>query len=227
MSTRTDDQLRIRMPRGAHSTESGETCMFWDKVGACRHGSKCAKYHIKPKKSKTVIFWKIFNNPVRTYFSRIHADVSNGQDSDNTGRSGVFMKNEVVINEDDLNAEATRLFKDLFVEFATKYGEVDSILICGNYNPHIGGNVLVKFKDEKTAAKCVLECNDRWYNGKPIFCELSTVNYFEDAICKEFNTKNTCARGDQCNLIHQRKIDPELKRNILVSQRAYLKEKEI
>lgn len=213
--------------RNIYSSESGETCMFWDKVGACRHGSKCAKYHLKPKKSKTVIFWKIFNNPVRTYFSKNYNNANNELDTDTNTRTGVFKKNEVTINDDDLNAEATRLFKDLFVELATKYGEIDSILICGNFNTHIGGNVLVKFKDEKVAAKCVVECNDRWYNGKPIFCELSTVTHFEDAICKEFNTKNTCARGDQCNLIHQRKIDPELRRSIFASQKAYLKEKDV
>lgn len=230
---RGDDMMRKRNTRNINATDSGDKCMFWERVGACRHGNKCAKYHNKPKKSKTVVFWKLFQNPIRTYYSRSH-DVENNRlvsgsginQNENSNGNGVFKQNEVVIDDHELTAEANRLYQDLFVELATKYGEIDSILVCGNYNPHVGGNVLVKFRSEKTAAKCCIECNDRWYNGKPIFCELSPVTYFEDAICKEFNTRNKCERGDQCNLIHARKIDPEIKRNLLASQKAFFKERD-
>jgi splicing factor U2AF subunit len=197
-----------------------DSCSFWDKVGACRHGNKCAKYHNKPKRSRTVVFWKIYRNPVRTYFTR---NKEGGSDV----ALGEFVKTNVEIDEERLRKEATRLYQDLFVELALKYGEIESILICGNYNPHIGGNALVKFKDERSASKCFRECNDRWYNGQPIFCELSPVQHFDDAICKEFAAKGRCERGDQCNLIHPRKPPSELKRMLYASQQAHFKAQEM
>lgn len=218
-----DDVQKVRMQR---KFDIEDRCPFWDKVGACRHGSKCAKFHSKPKRSKTVVFWKLFKNPIRTYFSK-SSKIQEKDDSTIREFGGVFKQNDVVIDEKELDKEANRLYKDLFVELALKYGEVDNILICGNFNPHVGGNVLVKFKDERTAAKCCIECNDRWYNDKPIFCELSPVNYFEDAICKEFDTHKECERGDMCNLIHKRDIDFESKRTLIASQKAYIKEKEL
>lgn len=84
--------------------------------------------------------------------------------------------------------------------------------------------MLVKFRDERSAAKCYQECNDRWYGGKPIFCELSPVSYFDDAACKDFSASGRCDRGDQCNLIHVRRPDYDLRRRLFASQRAYYRD---
>lgn len=193
-----------------------ESCPFWDKVGACRHGHRCSKYHHKPKRSKTIVFWKIFRNPIRTVFLK-----SDDRDK-NKDSHGEFVKKEIEIDESRLQREATRLYQDLFVEFALKYGEIESIVICGNYNPHVGGNVLVQFKDERSALQCFRDCNDRWYNGQPIFCELSPVVHIDDAICKDF-PNDKCERGDQCNLIHARRPPYDLQRTLFASQRAHYK----
>ncbi|OXT11212.1 hypothetical protein B9K06_26330, partial [Bacillus sp. OG2] len=88
---------------------------------------------------------------------------------------GEFVVMDVKIDENYLNKIADQIYQDLFVEFALKYGEVDNITICGNFNTHIGGNVIVKFKDERSANKCYTDCIERWYNERPLFCELSPI----------------------------------------------------
>ncbi|GMM47578.1 hypothetical protein DAPK24_041760 [Pichia kluyveri] len=207
------------VPNGTKLNE----CQFWSKVGSCRHGNKCAKIHKRPTRSKTVVFWKIFNNPIRTYYGR--GPLSKQADIIDDSNDG-FVTIKVDIDENYLKSETDRLYQDLFVELSLNFGEIDGILICGNFNPHIGGNVLVKFKDEKTAFRCYQSCNDRWYNGKPMFCDFSPVQYFEDAICKGFSSHGRCERGDKCNLIHPRRPNPELHRTLISSQRDYYKDKD-
>lgn len=206
---------RYNRPFGRVDKYAAASCKFWDNVGACRHGSKCAKLHNRPLRSKTVMFWKIYNNPVRTYYSK-------SRDEENR-KNGEFVTLNPEIDEEKLRQEANRLYQDLFVELSIKFGEVSAIVICGNYNLHLGGNVLVKFKSERSAAKCFAECNDRWYNGKPIFCDLSPVKFIDDAICKDYANGRRCERGDQCNLIHARNIEPSLVKMLNASQRAYYK----
>lgn len=212
-------QRHANYRRNSHHVQ--ERCPFWDKVGACRHGNKCVRLHTRPKKSKTVVFWNLFPNPVRTCYKK-----TTGKDGteDVTNNGGDFVVLDAEIDERKLSQEADRFFQDIFVELSLKYGEIDDLIICGNYNPHLGGNVLVKFKDERSAAKSYQECNDRWYGEKPIFCELSPVSYFEDAACKDFSVSGRCDRGDQCNLIHVRRPDYGLRKKLFASQRAYYKD---
>lgn len=37
-------------------------CQFYTKIGACRHGDKCSKAHIKPVSSKCILITHIFNS---------------------------------------------------------------------------------------------------------------------------------------------------------------------
>lgn len=202
-------------------------CEFWEKVGSCRHGNQCVRYHNKPKRSKTIIFRKIFNNPVRTLYQKSSSSSAAAKfDNENkpnlnNKQNGEFVTINTEINEEKLSKEADRLYQDLFVEFSLKYGELEDLIICGNFNTHIGGHVLVKFKDERSALKCYNDCNDRWYNEKPMFCELSPVKYLDDAICKKFSSRGICERGDQCNLIHVRQPNYQLRKMLQASQRAY------
>lgn len=217
----TDKYNRQRNPSDRYIQER---CPFWEQVGACRHGSKCVRSHDRPIRSKIVVFWKLFPNPVRTYYKRkyekLGLDVSNKKDVE----PGSFVVNDIEIDENALQNLADQIYQDLFVELSLTYGEIDNIVICGNYNTHLGGNILVKFKDERNAMKCYQECNDRWFNEKPIFCELSPVSYFDDATCKEFMTSKKCNRGDQCNLIHPRQPNSELQSRLFASQRDHYKD---
>ena len=39
-------------------------CPFYYKIGACRHGEKCARKHHRPAFSETVLIKHMFNNPM-------------------------------------------------------------------------------------------------------------------------------------------------------------------
>ena len=43
-------------------------------------------------------------------------------------------------------------YEDIFTELS-KYGEIVEMIVCGNLNQHMNGNVYIKFKDEKNAAE--------------------------------------------------------------------------
>ncbi|KAG7730616.1 hypothetical protein KL933_000411 [Ogataea haglerorum] len=137
------------------SVHNKQLCTFFQKVGACRHGDKCVRTHVYPKHSKTILFPKLYDNPK-------HVEGLKKGDPEPVAPEIVSSLDETQIQQ-----RIDSLYKDVFVELALKYGPVDKVVICENVNPHLSGNVYVRFRDEADAMKCYKECNDRWYNGKP------------------------------------------------------------
>lgn len=43
----------------------------------------------------------------------------------------------------------------------------------------------VKFYDEEDAEACVKGLENRWFNGEPIYAELSPVTNFREACCRQ------------------------------------------
>ena len=43
--------------------EDKENCPFYFKNGACRYGEKCTRRHLKPSKSPTLLFPRMYQNP--------------------------------------------------------------------------------------------------------------------------------------------------------------------
>lgn len=41
-------------------------CSFYLKIGACRHGDRCSRKHIKPQFSQTILLPNVYNNPAHT-----------------------------------------------------------------------------------------------------------------------------------------------------------------
>lgn len=58
--------------------------------------------------------------------------------------------------------------------------------VCDNLGDHLVGNVYVKFRREEDAEKAVAELNNRWFNSRPIHCELSPVTDFREACCRQY-----------------------------------------
>ncbi|ELK38408.1 Splicing factor U2AF 35 kDa subunit [Myotis davidii] len=54
-----------------------------------------------------------------------------------------------------------------------KYGEVEEMNVCDNLRDHLVGNVYVQFRPEEDAEKAVMDLDNRWFNGQPIYAELS------------------------------------------------------
>lgn len=113
-------------------------------------------------------------------------------------------------------------YKDIYIE-ASLIGEIDEITVCENHNDHLNGNVYIKFTNEESARKARDLFSTRWYNTRPIYCELSPVVDFRGSSCRQHDTK-TCERGGMCNFMHVKRPQRELARQLRLSQKKYYQE---
>lgn len=167
-------------------------CPFYFKIGACRHGDRCSRLHIKPSISPTLLLSNMYQRP-----DMITPGIDPlGQPMDPRKIQQHF--------ED--------FYEDLFEELS-KYGEIESLNICDNLADHMVGNVYVQFRDEDHAEAAVKNLTGRFYAGSPIIVDFSPVTDFREATCRQYD-ENTCNRGGYCNFMHLKKISRELRRHL-------------
>ncbi|SJX64136.1 related to splicing factor U2AF 35 kd subunit [Sporisorium reilianum f. sp. reilianum] len=152
-------------------------CSFYYKIGACRHGDRCSRKHIRPPYSCTLLLSNVYRNP------RHH-------------------EQDCTITDTELQAQFDTFYEDMFVELA-QYGQLVEMHVCDNVGDHLIGNVYARYRYEADAQRAVDALNDRWYDGKPLFAELSPVTDFQEACCRQ-NETNECNRGGFCNFMHLR-----------------------
>lgn len=176
------------------------TCTFYTKIGACRHGEKCSRAHIKPLSSDTLLLPNLYQNP--------KLNKNEGEE----------------LSSKQIQEYFEHFYKDIFLKFAS-YGDIDSLVVCENENNHLNGNVYVKFTTKDTAYNACLELNQTWFGSRPVHSELSPVESFHDANCRAYET-DSCNRGDHCNFMHIRKPSGQLRSSLFRSQekRKLLKE---
>ncbi|AET41438.1 uncharacterized protein Ecym_8150 [Eremothecium cymbalariae DBVPG len=121
------------------------------------------------------------------------------------------------INQVKLQAEDFDFFyEDVFLE-AAKFGEVQEIIVCENKTDHLNGNVYIRFSTSDAAKAARDAFVTRWYGERPLYCDLSHVTDFREAVCKSYE-EGKCGRGEQCNFIHRRRVDYSLANGLLLSQ---------
>ncbi|KAK6454033.1 uncharacterized protein RJT20DRAFT_65320 [Scheffersomyces xylosifermentans] len=188
-------------PNGQHihkniTTKNGEDrlpCTFYNKIGSCRHGEKCSRKHIRPTSSNTILLPNLYQNP----------KLNKNKDEE--------------LNAKQLQQYFDQFYKDIFVKFAT-LGAVTDIVVCENENNHLNGNVYVKFENKKSALYATHILNQEWFDARPVHCELSPVNSFEEANCRAYEVSE-CTRGDHCNFMHVHKPTQQLVDSLMSSQR--------
>ncbi|KAI5955946.1 hypothetical protein CANMA_004586 [Candida margitis] len=182
-------------PRGGYPDQSNDsviTCAFYNKIGACRHGEKCSKKHIKPTQSRTLLLANLYQNPK-------------------------LNKNETEeITEKQIQEQFDLFYQDLFIHLA-QMGEVYDLVVCENENNHLNGNVYVQFTSDEDASLANTRLNQEWFNGRPVHSDLSPVADFHDAHCRAYDT-NTCDRGEMCNYMHIRHPTQRLKQQLYEAQ---------
>ena len=193
-------------------------CSFYFKIGACRHGDRCSRKHVKPAYSQTILLSNLWQNP---------ATVT--ADNDNRRRRGDAHpprhdpgpQTNGKVSESEVQAEFDTFYEDVFCELC-KFGEVETMVVCDNTGDHLIGNVYARFKYEEDAGRAVEALNGRWYDRKPVFAELSPVTDFREACCRQHETTE-CLRGGFCNFMHRRKVSSALARDLDLAQRKQLK----
>lgn len=166
-----------------------EICSFHQRIGVCRHADKCKRVHERPVSSHTVLCRNLYQNP-----------------------AGPGAGATPPIDFDSF-------FTDVFVEMALVYGEVEAVAVCENTSAHMDGNVYVRFADTAAAARAVAALNERWYNGRPVFAELTQAEDFGAAACRPWD-RGECTRGDRCNFMHLKRVLRGLEQALVAGQRA-------
>ena len=82
-------------------------CSFYYKIGACRHGDRCSRKHVKPSYSQTVLLPNLYQNPAYD------------------------PKNKM--NPSQLQNHFDAFYEDFWCEMC-KYGEIEEVVVCDNNN---------------------------------------------------------------------------------------------
>jgi Zinc finger C-x8-C-x5-C-x3-H type (and similar) len=82
-------------------------CSFYYKIGACRHGDRCSRKHVKPSYSQTILLPNLYQNPAYD------------------------PKNKM--NPSQLQNHFDAFYEDIWCEMC-KYGELEELVVCDNNN---------------------------------------------------------------------------------------------
>eukprot|EP00053_Salpingoeca_punica_P020551 m.211866 g.211866 ORF g.211866 m.211866 type:complete len:281 (+) comp19044_c0_seq1:51-893(+) len=179
-------------------------CSFYLKIGACRHGERCSRIHTRPTFSATILLQNFYQNP---------ANAPHGTETS-------------VQTEEELAQQYEEFYEDVFWEMEEKYGKVEEMNVCDNMGDHLIGNVYIMFEREEDAERAVQDLNNRWFNGRPIYAELSPVTDFGEASCRQYELEE-CTRGGYCNFMHIKPISQQLRRKLFGGKLpSYMRDRE-
>jgi len=164
-------------------------CTFYYKIGACRHGDRCTRTHLRPIFSTTVLIPHMYLPP---------PPGPDGQPVDDTQPFQDF-------------------YEEVAEEFM-KFGDVEAVNVLENLGDHMFGNVYVKYREEEDAEKCLKTMSGRYYAGRLIMPEYSPVTDFREARCRQFE-ETQCARGGYCNFMHLKKVPRHLRKMLRKSRK--------
>jgi splicing factor U2AF subunit len=105
----------------------------------------------------------------------------------------------------------------------SKYGEIEDMIVVDNLGDHIVGNVYVRYINEDYAENAIMNINGRFFNGKKIDAQYSSVTDFGNAKCKQY-LDGSCKRGGYCNYMHIKPLSKSLKKQLI--QEMYLEHPE-
>jgi len=162
--------------------EDKVNCPFYYKIGACRHGERCSRTHMRPQFSQTILIPHMYAPPPPALDVQPVDDTQHFED-----------------------------FYEELLEELDKFGEIEQLHVVENLGDHMFGNVYVKFHSEEEAEKCCNALRGRYYAGRLVMPEYSPVTDFREARCRQFD-EDHCNRGGYCNFMHLKHVPPNLKR---------------
>ena len=168
-----------------------------------RHGDKCSRLHNKSTFSQTILLQNMYQNPQN------QASV----------QEGPVPQKSSLMSDVEAQEHYDTFFEDVFLELEEKYEGIEEMNVCDNLGDHLVGNVCVEFRFEEDTEKAVNDVNNRWYNGAPIYAELSPVTDFRESCCRQYEM-GECTRGGFCNFMHLKPISRELRRRLYGRRRG-------
>lgn len=191
------------------TTYGYDRCLFFTKMGACRHGDGCTKVHVRPTSSPTVLFPMMYPNPLAAF---THVEDAHWSFTE--------------FDKKYLKKHVERFYKEVWRTFM-EYGRIAELRVVSNQGDHLLGNVYIRFEEPAAATKVVKELREKKvkFNGIIVLPELSPVTSFADACCKE-DLEGSCARGSHCNYLHIMKVSRKLVEKLQKEQVKYWRKQE-
>lgn len=136
------------------------------QIGACRHGDRCSRKHIKPAFSQTILLPNVYHNPAHDPVCKLtEKELQEGFDA-------VY---------EDLYCELAKFghLLELHVSCTALHDELRLTVnqVCDNVGDHLIGNVYARYEWETEAQAAVDNLNDRWYAG---MCLCSPIVYIHE-----------------------------------------------
>lgn len=179
-------------------TDVRNRCNFFHKMGACRHGDNCTKFHNRPANGQTVMFPKMFANPLAMEYL--------------TDREWGFEFDKKYLKKHFHN-----FYKGIWRTFM-KFGRIAELRVVSNLCEHLVGNVYVKFVDPATALFVCEHLRHRKYQEILLLPEMCPITDFSEACCKEDRDSAGCERKLQCNFLHLMKVSREVMEKLVKEQ---------
>jgi len=174
--------------------EDRVNCPFYFKIGACRNGDQCNRLHNRPTMSQTLLLSHMYPNTPEA----------------------LALANDEPWDDDMYDRAQQHLeafYIEVFLELAN-YGEIEDVVVVDNLCDHLIGNVYVKYYHEEDAERALGKLTGRFYSGKLIQAEYTTVSDFREARCRAFH-ETRCNRGAYCNFLHIKHIPKAIKRRVV------------
>lgn len=112
-------------------------CPFYFKMGACRHGDRCSRNHVKPHFSQTIMIPHMYDLPP-------------------PGPDGLPIDDK----------ERFEDFYEEVAEELTNFGYVEELYVLENLGHHMAGNIYIKYSEEEEADKALKALTGRFYAGR-------------------------------------------------------------
>jgi len=176
-------------------------CPFYFRIGACRHGDRCSRNHLRPHFSQTLLVPHLYLPSVPL------PAIPTSESAANAAFFSQLPDNEEFIN----------FYEDALDELE-QYGRVEDLLILQNLGEHMFGNAYIKYSTEEEAERALTHIKGRFYAGRLLSPEYSPVGDFTEAVCGMFKS-GYCERGDFCNFMHARPLNKDLKRRLKLASR--------
>lgn len=174
--------------------EDRVNCSMFYKVGACRNGDHCPRFHNRPAMSQTIML------------SRMYAPTPEAMAVANEAPwdPEMYMKAQMHFET---------FYVDVFNELAN-FGEIEDMIVADNLCDHLIGNVYVKYYREEAAQDALQKLAGRFYRGQIIQVEYTTVTDFREARCRGFHETH-CSRGPYCNFVHIKHVPKAIKARVV------------
>ncbi|XP_023011913.1 uncharacterized protein isoform X2 [Leptinotarsa decemlineata] len=159
------------------------TCPFFQKTSTCRFYDCCSRNHVRPGISRII--------QIPNFFSHYSLEKT---ENDN------FSDSSLEFESHETFEHYREFFHDVVSE-VENYGKIKLFITCCNHETHLRGNVFIEFSSTRSALKCYRGLNGRWYGGKQLSVQFSTIPSWKSAICGLYNFKR-CPKGNSCNFLH-------------------------